>query len=314
MIGNRLDGRPARASLAPTLAPTLLLLAITQTAAASTATTVYRAKQKDTLDLIAAEYYGDRAYGVFIVVENKLKKPTITPFMRLRVPITREITTAKGDTFASLAQTHLGDEKRAQFLADYNNLPVDESLATGTAVTIPFQITYVSDNGESLGALAARFYGDSKQADLLKRYNFLDKPTLEKSEAIEVPALNVRVRPARLPALDNEAKDRRRQLAKISEMAATALPAARAAYAQGDFAHVRDVLAPFADQLEYLDSTSAVAIGMLLGKAHVAFGNTDAAVKAFAQIHERKSTFKVRAYDESPKVLDAWKQAGGEAQ
>ncbi len=290
-----------------------ILLALAPSAAANT-TAAYRAKQKDTLDLIAAEFYGDRGYGVFIVVENKLKKPTVTPFMRLRIPITREVTAGKGDSFASLAQTHLGDDKRAQFLADYNSLPVDESLATGTAITIPFQITYVSENGESLGALAARFYGDSKQAELLKRYNFLDKATLDKGEAIEIPGLNVRVRASKLPALDTESKDRRRQLAKITAMAALALPAARAAYAQGDFAHVRDVLAPFADQLEYLDSASAIAIGMLLGKAHIAFDNTDAAVKAFAQIHERMSSFKVRAYDESPKVLDAWKQAGGEAQ
>ena len=140
----------------------------------------------------------------------------------------------------------------------------------------------------------------------------IDGPYRVRSD--EIPALNVRVRPARLPALDNESKDRRRQLAKITEMAALALPAARAAYAQGDFAHVREVLAPFADQLEYLDSRSAIAIGMLLGKAHIAFGNTDGAVKAFTQIHERQSSFKVHTYDESPKVLEAWKQAGGEAQ
>lgn len=290
-----------------------IVVLLAQTAAADTATAIYRARQKDTLDLIAAEYYGDRSYGAFIVVENKLKKG-VQPFMRLRIPVTREITTAKGDTFATLALTYLGDEKRAPFLADYNNLAIDESLATGTALTIPFQITYVSDNGDSLGAIAARFYGDSKQADLLKRYNFLDKGSLEKGEAVEVPVLTVRVLAGKLPPLDNEAKDRRRQLAKITEMAALALPAARAAYAQGDFAHVRDELAPFADQLEYLDSTSAMAIGMLLGKAHIAFGNTDAAVKAFAQIHERQATFKVRAYDESPKVLAAWKQAGGDVQ
>lgn len=290
-----------------------LVCALASMAAAQTATAVYRAKQKDTLDLIAAEWYGDRAYGIFIVTENKLKKG-VKPFMRLRIPVTKEITTAKGDTFASLAQTHLGDEKRASFLAEYNNLPVDESLATGTAITIPFQVTYVSDDGESVAHVASRFFGDAKQAERLKRYNFLDKGTLEKGEAIEVPALTVRVPPSKLPPLDTEAKDRRRQLAKIAEMAATALPSARAAYAQGDFAHVRDILAPFADQLEYLDSASAIAIGMLLGKAHIAFDNTEAAVKAFAQIHERKSAFKVRAYDESPKVIDAWKQAGGDVQ
>ena len=291
----------------------VLVLVLAHVAFADTATVIYRAKQKDTLDLIAGEYYGDRAYGAFIVVENKLKKG-VQPFMRLRIPVTREITAAKGDTFETLAQTHLGDEKRAQFLADYNNLPVDESLATGTALTIPFHITYVSENGDSLGVLAARFYGDSKQADLLKRYNFLDKNTLDKSEAIEIPVLTVHVRATKLPQLDNESKDRHRQLAKITDMAALALPAARAAYAQGDFAHVRDVLAPFADQLEYLDATSAVAIGMLLGKAHVAFDNIDAAKKAFAQIHERKASFKVRAYDESPKVVEAWKRAGGDIQ
>jgi LysM repeat protein len=288
----------------------VIVATLAAVARADTTTQVYRAKQKDTLDLVAAEFYGDRGYGVWISVENKLKRG-VQPQMRLRIPVTREITTAKGDTFTSLAKTHLGDEKRAQFLADFNAVPVDESLATGTALTVPFQITHVSD-GESLAQIAVRYYFDAKQADLLKRYNFLDKTALDKGETIDVPALNVRVRASKLPPLDIESKDRRRQLAKIADMAATALPAARAAWAQGDFAHVRTVLEPFADQLEYLSSASTVDIGMLLGKAHIAFGNFDGAVKAFHQIHERKSSFKIHAYDESPKVIDAWKQAGGD--
>lgn len=289
----------------------LLVAALATPVAAQTATITIRAGKKESLDVIAAEFYGDRQLGVFIVTENKLKKG-LQPYQRLRVPVTKEITTVKGDTFASLAGVYLGDEKRAQFLADYNSLPVDESLATGTALTIPFQVSYVSENGESLAVVAARFYGDGKQADLLKRYNFIDKPALDKGESIEIPVLTVRVRPAKLPQLDVESKDRRRQLVKITEMAGTSLPAARAAWAQGDFAHVLAVLGPFADQLEYLDSRTAVSIGLLLGKAHIAFGKIDDAVKAFAQIHERRPDFKVHAYDESPKVLDAWKKAGGD--
>lgn len=289
----------------------VLVLALTSHAAAQTATQGYRAKQKDTLDLIAAEFYGDRSYGVFISAENKLKKG-VQPFMRLRIPVTKEITTAKGDTFATLAAQYLGDEKRASFLAEYNSLPIDESLATGTALTIPFQLSYTSEDGDSLGQLAVRFYGDAKQADFIKRYNFLEKTTVDKGETVEILAFNVHVRAQKLPALDIESKDRRRQLAKITDMAATALPAARAAYAQGDFAHVRDVLAPFADELEYLNANTAVAIGMLLGKAHIAFDGVDDAVKVFKQIHERKSAYKVHMYDESPKVVEAWKQAGGE--
>jgi LysM repeat protein len=293
------------------LASLLLVTLSTLASAQPTATVTYRAGKKDSLDLISAEYYGERSYVVFIVTENKLKKG-LQPYQRLRIPVTKEITTVKGDTFASLAEKYLGDIKREQFLADYNKLPVDASLATGTPLTIPFHVTYVSENGESVGAVALKFYGDSKQADLLKRYNFLEKGTLDKGEAIEVPVLSVRVRPSKLPQLDTESQDRHRQRVKITEMAATALPAARAAYAQGDFAHVLDVLSPFADQLEYLDSNTAVAIGLLLGKAHIAFDNTDAAVGAFVQIHERQSSFKVHAYDESPKVLDAWKKAGGD--
>lgn len=272
---------------------------------------VYKVKPKDTLDVIAAEYYGDRAHATFIIAENKLKNGRVLPHSRLRIPVTKEITTRKGETFATLATTYLGDERRAPFLADFNDRPVDDSLATGTAITIPFHIGHSADATESLASIASRFYGDGKQADLLKRYNFLDKNTIEKGEQIFVPVLDVRVRATKLPPLDTEAKDRRRQVQKIGEATAIALPAARAAWLQGDFAHVRAVLEPFSDQLEYMDGATAIAVGMLLGKAHLAFGNSEGAAAAFKQVRERKPTHKLTLYSESPKVIDAWKQAGG---
>lgn len=276
-----------------------------------TMTQTYRVKQRDTLDVIAAEYYGERAHAVFIVAENKIKNGRVLPGQRLRVPVTKEITTGKGETFASLAATHLGDERRAGFLADYNNMPVDESLATGTAVTIPFHVAHTAETNESLAQVSARYFGDGKQADVIRLYNFLERNTLEKGESIVVPVLAVRVRASRLPPLDTESKDRRRQVAKIAEATSTALPAARAAWLQGDFAHVRQVLEPFGDQLEYMDSATATAVGMLLGKAQLAFDNIDGAIAAFEQVRERKKDHKVTAYSESPKVIAAWKQAGG---
>jgi LysM repeat protein len=289
-----------------------LMLSLDGVAAAQPTTTqVYKVRQKDTLDVIAAEYYGDRAHATFIIAENKLKNGRIQPNTRLRIPVTKEITTPKGETFSTLAATYLGDERRAPFLADFNNLPLDDSLATGTAITIPFHIAHTADATESLASIASHFYGDSKQADLLKRYNFLDKNTIEKGEQIFVPVLDVRVRASKLPPLGTQAKDRRRQVQKIAEATAIALPAARAAYLQGDFAHVRVLLEPFADQLEYMNSATAIAIGLLLGKAHLAFGNVDGATAAFKQVRERKPTHKLTHYSESPKVIDAWKQAGG---
>jgi LysM repeat protein len=272
----------------------------------ATATQVYRVKQKDTLEVIAAEYYGDRSHATFIIAENKLKNGRVQSSQRLRIPVTKEITTGKGETFASLAQQYLGDEQRAAVLAEYNNMRVGESLATGTAVTIPIQLAHTAEGTESLAQIASRYLGDAKQAELLKRYNFLEKNTLDKGEEIAVPVLTVRVRASKLPPLDIEAKDRRRQVAKITEV-----PAARTSWLQGDFAHVRSVLEPYADQLEYMDSSTALAVGMLLAKAHLAFDSTQDAIAAFTQIRERKKDHKIHPYSESPKVIDAWKQAGG---
>lgn len=276
-----------------------------------TTTQVYKVKPKDTLEVIAAEYYGDRRHATFIIAENKLKNARVQPYTRLRIPVTKDITTGKGETFATLAATYLGDERRAPFLADFNDMPVDDSLATGTAITIPFHIAHTADTNESLASIAGRFYGDSKQADLIKRYNFLEANTIEKGDQIFVPVLDVRVRASKLPPLDTESKDRRRQVQKIAEATAIALPAARAAWLQGDFAHVRALLDPYTDQLEYMNSATAIAVGLLLGKAQLAFDNVDGAVAAFKQVRERKPSYKLTHYSESPKVIDAWKKAGG---
>jgi hypothetical protein len=71
------------------------------------------------------------------------------------------------------------------------------------------------------------------------------------------------------------------------------------------------VLAPFTDQLEYMDSKTALACGLLLGKADLAFDDSAAAIAVFKQVRERKPMYKLARYSESPKVIDAWKQAGG---
>src|ERR1041384_3270201 len=62
---------------------------------------VYRVRQGDSLELIAAEFYGDRTKAVFIMTENRMThvRP-LRPGERLRGPISREVATPPGDTFA----------------------------------------------------------------------------------------------------------------------------------------------------------------------------------------------------------------------
>ena len=279
-------------------------------------TLAYRVRQGDTLEVVAAEFYGDKTLTMFIITENKLLEPkqykprALRPGERLRVPVTREIATAKGDGFEQLAQTYLGDSKRAQYLADYNNIAIDQNLPAGTALLVPLHVTHTAQNGgESLTAIAQLYYGDGKQAELLKKYNGLDKPGIEKGESIIVPLM--RAKSTKTIPLDADAKDRHDKQKKAIADAQLALPKARGAWIVGDFAGVKAALDKVVDETDYLDAATAVDIDVLLGKAHVAFDEQDAAVAAFTHAIDRRPRYTLAPYSDSPKVLAAWRKAGG---
>lgn len=285
------------------------LLAATASAQPDTALT-YRVQKGDSLDILAAEFYADRNDAIFIMAENKMQRPRkLNPGERLHIPVTREIRTEKGDSFESLAQRYLGDSKRAPFLADFNHRSVEESLATGTDLTIPFHVTHTATATESLASISTMYFGNAKHADELARYNALDKTSLDKGESIEVPILTVRVRTAKLPPLDAESQERAKERKDAIALAETALPIARTAWLQGDFARVKEALAQLADKTDFLDVDTAVEIDLLLGKAHVAFDDTPLAVAAFARVLARKPRFELSPYHDSPKVLEAWQKA-----
>jgi LysM repeat protein len=291
----------------------LLFCFIAASAHAQTATQTIRVKPKDSLDLIAAEYYGDRDGAIFIIAENKLKTPVkLAPFSRLRIPVTRDIVTQEGDTFESLAETYLGDKKRAQILADFNELDVNETPATGTPLTIPFQVTHTAQGTETLVSIAQTYLDDPKQADFIRKYNFLDKTSLEKGESVLVPVLTVHMPSGKSIGLDKDAIARRDEHRKAMAAVEDVLPNAHAAWQQGDFKHVKDLLMPFADKTALLDMKTAVDLNVLLGKSHIAFDETQPAIDSFKRVLARKNWHRLSSYYESPKVVDAWKQAGGQ--
>jgi hypothetical protein len=194
-------------------------------------------------------------------------------------------------------------------LADFNERDVSDIPPVGTQISIPIQITHVAQGQESLASVAAHYWNDAKQAEVLRRYNFLDKTTLEKGESVIVPIIKVRVR--KQQALDGDAKTRRDDQRKAADDAAHALPVARTAWLQGDFAGVKTSLEPLLPRLAYLETASAIDVGLLLGKALLAFDNPQQAVEAFSRVLERKPTHVLSAYADSPKVIEAWKKAGG---
>jgi LysM repeat protein len=291
-------------------------LLIARVAAADEAadSVIYKVKPGDTIDLVAAEFYGDHVHtGVFIVDENKWKTfHKLNPGERIRVPITREITTAKGDTLAALATKYLGDANRATYIAQLNNLQVTDIPAAGVALKLPFRITHVAQTTESLAAISQFYFGDAKQAELLRAYNNLgDKTTIEKNDSIIVPVMSLHVHDERLPTPSAEALARRKEHANANEAAAAALPVARLAELEGSYAEVAKTLADVGKKLEYLDEPLLGQVGMVLGKALVASGDKSGAIAVFTEVVAREPERKMSTYYESPTVIDAWRAAGG---
>jgi LysM repeat protein len=274
----------------------------------------YRVKQGDSIDLIAAEFYGDHARtATFIVDENKWKTyRKLNPGERIRIPVTREITTSKGDDLPALAKQYLGDANRAAFLAQYNGMQVSDLPAAGVVLRLPFRVTHVAQTTESLAAISQFYFGDTKQVELLRTYNNLgDKTAIEKGDSIIVPVMTIRVHPERLPAPEPEALARRKEHEAANEAAAAALPAARIDALQGNYADVAKSLADAGTKLEFLDEPLLGQIGMLLGKALVAGGAKADAVAVYQQVLSREPHRELSSYYESPTVLDAWRAAKG---
>jgi LysM domain len=274
--------------------------------------TIYRAKQGDNLELIAAEFYGDRNKAIFIMVSNKILHPRpLKPGEKLRIPVTRQITTSPGDTWESLAGTYLGDPRRGSFLAEFNGLVADD-LASGTPLQIPFTITHTAGGTETIAMIAAAYFGpDTKNASLIRRYNFLEKDAIEKGEQLIVPINNVRLQASKMPALDAEAKARRDRQREAQVRASKSLPAARLAWREGDFAAVKAALSSVELDVDYLDTAQAVEVGLLLGSMHVAHGDKEPAMEAFKRILERRSSYQMDPYYFPPKIQAVWKEAGG---
>jgi LysM repeat protein len=273
----------------------------------------YRVKTGDSLELIASELYGDRAYAPFIVAENKLTRgKPVRPGERLRLPVPREVITAPGDTFESLADTYLGDDHRAALLAQANGMSIEDGLPipTGSTVIIPMRVTHTATGSESLASIAQAYLADPKQAEVLRQFNGVDKSSLDKGDSLIVPALTLRVR--RMPPLDAKDQARRAEHERLVRSAAESLPRARSAWLQGEFAAVIDALSEPAKHADYLDRVTAADVELLLGKAELALGQDAAAQDAFKAALARRPRLSLSPYRESPKVITVWKQLRGE--
>lgn len=292
----------------------LALFLEVRAAEASNNTTIYRVRQGDTLQLIAAEFYGDRNKAIFIMVENKIvhAKP-LKPGERLRIPISKDVTTNLDDSWESLATAHLGDKRRAPFLAEFNNMsPQEKSIPAGTVLHIPFVVTHTAAATETLASISLAYFGEAKHADLLRRYNFIEKSSLERGESISIPVFHVRLPAAKQPPADADAKKRQARNRAVAESAAAALPKAWKAWQAGEYDDIEKLLSPI--ELAYTTAKHAAEVHLLLGLVHAAEGKEGLAVEDFKKSLRSNPNQVLRKFEHSPKILQVWEKADGKSE
>ena len=203
----------------------------------------YRVKQGDTLDADRGRVLRrSRADAVFIIAENKMLQGArkLDPASGCTIPVTREIATAKGDTFESLAGQYLGDAKRATFLAEVNDMRRPMHCRRAPMLVVPFAVAHVAQRAESLAAVATTFYGDRNRPTRCARTT---GSTRRRSRRARRSSCR-RCTCARGPSTRRRSTPTRRS-ATSSEARAPPMPRPRcrsraAAWREGDFAQVRD--------------------------------------------------------------------------
>ncbi len=273
----------------------------------------HRVRRGDTLELLAAEYYGDRRHKIYIMIDNGLDHARpLKPGERLRIPVSNDVTVALADTLPALAAQYLGDERRAKYLAEFNGLAPDGTVAVGMSITVPLRVTYRAARREALTEIAKSLFADSKRAQLLKDYNFLKRDALEKGETIVVP-IYLRVHPSKRRPPDAASIALLSRRTEATENARRQLPLAHRAWDKGDYAVVKTLLSELlvGDSYAYLDTELVVEIGTLLGAAHIAFDELDLALTHFRAVRKRAPGHALSSFEYSPKVCDVWRKAGG---
>lgn len=268
----------------------------------------YRVRKGDTLELLAAEYYGNRIHKIYIMVENGLDHDRpLKPGQRLRIPVSQRITTAAGDTLAGLAETYLGSAERARYLAEFNHLEPGTTLALGQEIVVPMRVSYKAKGTEKLRDVALGLFADAKRARLLRSYNGLDSNVLSPGQVISVPVPKVRVQASKRPPADADAVTRAAKRRDMSKRALQSLPRAETAWRSGDFALVKHELTKL--DLDYLDTELASRAGLLLGSAYIAFGDADSALATFSKVAQRNPGLELDKKAHSPKVIKLWRRA-----
>jgi hypothetical protein len=177
--------------LTPLAASAVLAMAAALAAAAPAHGFPHVVQRGETLASIAERVYGRIHYERILVHASSLDAcggVAITPGMILEIPAVTHRRASAGETWQGLARALLGDERRAEVLAQANGGKAWTPPEEGAAIVAPYPLRYVvSSERETIPSIASKFFADGRSAWMLDRYNNIGGRPLRRGDVVVVP-------------------------------------------------------------------------------------------------------------------------------
>src|SRR4051812_9491325 len=131
----------------------------------------------ETLSALALRYYGDPELYRLIATASGIANPNVINVgQRLIFPDFTRYTVAAGDTLSALALRFYGDAELYPLIASASGVADPSDIDVGQQLIIPDATRHTVVAGDTLSALAARFYGDASLYPLIATVNGIADP------------------------------------------------------------------------------------------------------------------------------------------
>jgi len=149
----------------------------------------HRVRRGDTVAELATRYYGSKERAEALARLNDVGDIRNLSVGRvLRIPLGVSYRVRAGDTPSELAERHLGGASRHAALMELNGMSGRAALGAGEQIEIPVVLEHKVGDGETLGVVAQRYYGDAGRAGWLAAFNGISRPdAIERGTRLEVP-------------------------------------------------------------------------------------------------------------------------------
>ncbi len=131
----------------------------------------------ETLSALALRYYGEADLHRLIATASGVTNPNaVNVGQHLIMPDFSRHTVAAGDTLSRLASRFYGDAELDWLIASASGIAESSTVNPGQRLIIPDITRYKVAQGDTLSALAGRFYGDAGLYPLIAKVNRIANP------------------------------------------------------------------------------------------------------------------------------------------